>query len=222
MGFRFPVALNPFKSRVPTTGLGKLGKALNPLNPVNAATMILEEAIGGIVGNTLGPEARQRVEYFGYGGILPGIALNVLDAGAAGATDEEQRQLREAFAKQQKANETRVAELKAPQQTRTAAPSPAVQRPVEETHAPVSQVVPASPNPPQRREPETMNELAQLYAEQYRKGREMEQGGELQRRLMEGGAVPGMTPEALMTWVGANPDLAYRLAEKRGLLPEAV
>jgi len=66
-----------------------------------------------------------------------------------------------------------------------------------------------------------MNELAQLYAEQYRKGREMEQGGELQRRLMEGGAVPGMTPEALMTWVEAHPDLAYRLAEKRGLLPEA-
>jgi len=221
MNFRFPVALNPFKTRVPTTRLGALGKALNPLNPINAATMILEETIGGIVGNTLGPEARQRVEYFGYGGILPGIALNVLDAGAAGATDEEQRQLREAFAKQRKANETRAAELEAPQQTRTFAPSPATRRPVEETHAPVSQAVPASSNPPQRKEPETMNELAQLYAEQYRKGREMEQGGELQRRLMEGGAVPGMTPEALMTWVEANPDLAYRLAEKRGLLPEA-
>jgi len=220
MGFRFPVALNPFKTRVPTTRLGALGKALNPLNPINAATMILEEAIGGIVGNTLGPEARQRVEYFGYGGILPGIALNVLDAGAAGATDEEQRQLREAFAKQRKANETRAAELESPQQTRTFAPSPAARRPVEESRPPISQQIPASPNPPQQREPETMNELAQLYAEQYRKGREMERGGELQRRLMEGGAVPGMTPEALMTWVEANPDLAYRLAEKRGLLPE--
>lgn len=221
MGFRFPVALNPFKTRVPTTRIGALGKALNPLNPVNAATILLEEAIGGVVGKTLGPEARQRVEYFGYGGILPGIALNVLDAGAAGAAEEEQRQLKEAFAKQQKANQTRAAELEAPQQTRAAGGSPAARRPVEETHAPVSQPIPASPNPAQRREPETMNELAQLYAEQYRKGREMEQGGELQRRLMEGGAVPGMTPEALMTWVEANPDLAYRLAEKRGLLPEA-
>ena len=221
MNFRFPVALNPFKTRVPTTRLGALGKALNPLNPINAATMILEETIGGIVGNTLGPEARQRVEYFGYGGILPGIALNVLDAGAAGATDEEQRQLREAFAKQRKANETRAAELEAPQQTRTFAPSPATRRPVEETHAPVSQVIPASPNPPQRKEPETMNELAQLYAEQYRKGSAMAEGGELQRRLYEGGAAEGMPVEKFMTWVEANPDLAYRLAEKRGLLTEA-
>jgi hypothetical protein len=222
MGFRIPVALNPFKTRVPTTRLGSLGKALNPLNPINAATMILEEAIGGIVGNTLGPEARQRVEYFGYGGILPGIALNVLDAGAAGATDEEQRQLREAFAKQRKANETRAAELEAPQQTRTFAPSPATRRPVEETHAPLSQAVPASPNPPQRKEPETMNELAQLYAKQYRKGSTMAEGGELQRRLYEGGAAEGMPVEKFMTWVEANPDLAYRLAEKRGLLPAAV
>jgi len=221
MGFRIPVALNPFKTRVPTTRLGAVGKALNPLNPINAATMLLEEAVGGIVGNTLGPEARQRVEYFSYGGLLPGIALNVLDAGAAGATDEEERQLREAFEKQRKANETRAAELKDPQQTRTFAGSPAARRPVEESHAPVSQQLPSSPNLPQRQEPETMNELAQLYAEQYRKGREMEQGGELQRRLMEGGAVPGMTPETLMSWVEANPDLAYRLAEKRGLLPEA-
>jgi len=58
MGFRFPVALNPFKTRVPTTRLGAVGKALNPLNPINAATMLLEEVIGGVVGNTLGPEAR--------------------------------------------------------------------------------------------------------------------------------------------------------------------
>jgi hypothetical protein len=224
MGFRFPVALNPFKSRVPTTRLGAFGKAINPLNPVNAATMILEEAIGGVVGKALGPEARQRVEYFGYGGVLPGIALNILDAGAVSANqDQLVKQAQAKYLqeqKQQRAQETRVTELAAPQQTRSVAGSPAVRRPVEESRPPVSRVMPASPNPPQRREPETMNELAQLYAEQYRKGREMEQGGELQRRLMEGGAVPGMSPEALMTWVEANPDLAYRLAEKRGLLPE--
>jgi hypothetical protein len=225
MGFRIPVALNPFKTRVPTTRLGAFGKALNPLNPINAATMLLEEAVGGIVGKTLGPEARQRVEYFSLG-LQPGLVLNILDAGAVSANQDQlvkQAQadyLREQ--KQQRAQQTRVGELQAPQQTRTSAVSPAAQRPVEETHSPVSRQVPVSPNPPQRREPETMNELAQLYAEQYRKGREMEQGGELQRRLMEGGAVPGMTPEALMTWVEANPDLAYRLAEKRGLLPEAV
>jgi len=43
--FRIPVALNPFKTRVPTTRLGALGKSLNPLNPVNAGLMLLEEAI---------------------------------------------------------------------------------------------------------------------------------------------------------------------------------
>ncbi len=225
MGFRFPVALNPFKTRVPTTRLGAVGKALNPLNPINAATMLLEEAIGGVVGNTLGPEARQRVEYFSLG-LQPGLVLNILDAGAVSANqDQLAKQAQSDYLRQQKqqrAEQTRVGELEAPQQTRTFAVSPAARRPVEESHAPVSRQVPASPNPPQQKEPETMNELAQLYAEQYRKGREMEQGGELQRRLMEGGAVPGMTPEALMTWVQANPDLAYRLAEKRGLLPEAV
>lgn len=225
MGFRFPVALNPFKSRVPTTRLGAVGKALNPLNPINAATMLLEEAIGGVVGNTLGPEARQRVEYFSLG-LQPGLVLNILDAGAVSANqDQLAKQAQSEYLRQQKqqrAEQTRAGELEAPQQTRTFAASPAARRPVEELRPPMSRQVPASPNPPQQKQPETMNELAQLYAEQYRKGREMEQGGELQRRLMEGGAVPGMTPEALMTWVQANPDLAYRLAEKRGLLPEAV
>lgn len=95
---------------------------------------------------------------------------------------------------------------------------PATRRPVEERRAPVSQEVPVSPTPA----PQSMNELAQLYARQRILGREMAKGGELQRRLYEGGAVEGMSPEALMTWVEANPDLAYRLAEKRGLLPEPI
>lgn len=225
MGFRIPVAVNPFRSRVPSTRLGKFGKALNPLNPINAATILLEEAIGGLVGQTLGPEARQRVEYFGYGGVLPGIALNVLDAGAVSANQDQlvkeaqAQYLREQ--KQQRAEQTRANELEAPQQTRAATASPASRRPVEESRPPVSQEVPASPNIPQQREPETMNELGQMYAQQYRKGRGMEQSGELQRRLYEGGAAEGMSPEALMTWVEAHPDLAYRLAEKRGLLSEA-
>jgi hypothetical protein len=96
--------------------------------------------------------------------------------------------------------------------------APATRRPVEERRPPITQEVPASPTP----QPQSMNELAQTYAEQYKLGRAMAQGGELQRRLYEGGAVQGMSPEALMTWVNAHPDLAYRLAEKRGLLPESV
>jgi hypothetical protein len=94
-------------------------------------------------------------------------------------------------------------------------PAPATRRPVEEQRAPVTREVPASPTP-------SMNELAQMYAKQRILGAEMAKGGELQRRLYEGGAVEGMSPEALMTWVEAHPDLAYRLAEKRGLLPGPV
>ena len=103
-------------------------------------------------------------------------------------------------------------------QARPDATAPATRRPVEEQRPPVTREVPASPTP----QPQSMNELAQMYARQRVLGAEMAKGGELQRRLYEGGAVEGMSPEALMTWVDANPDLAYRLAEKRGLLPGPV
>jgi hypothetical protein len=79
----------------------------------------------------------------------------------------------------------------------------------------VTREVPASPTP-------SMNELAQTYARQRVLGAEMARGGELQRRLYEGGAAENMPIEKFMTWVEANPDLAYRLAEKRGLLPGPV
>ena len=98
--------------------------------------------------------------------------------------------------------------------------SPAARRPVEEQRPPVTREVPASPTP--ARQPQSMNELAQMYARQRVLGTEMAKGGELQRRLYEGGAAEGMPVESFMTWVEANPDLAYRLAEKRGLLPQSV
>jgi len=113
---------------------------------------------------------------------------------------------------------TRVAEAETgfDQPARDTGSAPAARRPVEERHPPVTREVPASPTP----KPESMNELAQMYARQRVLGAEMAKGGELQRRLYEGGAVEGMSPQALMSWVEANPDLAYRLAEKRGLLPQ--
>lgn len=110
-------------------------------------------------------------------------------------------------------------EVQAPQPQRDVT-APAVRRPVEERRSPVTQEVPASPTP--ARQPQSMNELAQMYARQRVLGTEMAKGGELQRRLYEGGAAEGMPVESFMTWVEANPDLAYRLAEKRGLLPQPV
>ena len=162
MGFRIPTAINPFKSRVPTTRLGGFGKALNPLNPVNVATLLLEEAISGITGSTLGPEARQRTEYFGFG-LLPGIVMNVLDAGAVSANqDQLVKEAQEKYLREQqnaRAEQVRAAEIEAPQQSRGSAFSQAAQRPVEERRPPVTREVPASPTP-------SMNELAQTYARQ--------------------------------------------------------
>lgn len=113
-----------------------------------------------------------------------------------------------------------AAETQGTQPQRAVAP-PAVRRPEQEAHAPVTRQVPASPIPAPRQAPvEEMNELGKLYAKQQVRGMEMAKGGELQRRLWESGEMRGMTPEAFMTWVEANPGLAYREAMKRGLLPE--
>jgi hypothetical protein len=66
-------------------------------------------------------------------------------------------------------------------------PIPPETRSAEERRPPVTREVPASPTP-------SMNELAQTYARQRVLGAEMAKGGELQRRLYEGGAAEGMRP----------------------------
>lgn len=106
-------------------------------------------------------------------------------------------------------------------QPRRAVAAPATRRPEQEVTPPVTRQVPSSTTPAPRQAPvEEMNALGQLYAKQQVRGMEMAKGGELQRRLWESGEMRGMTPEAFMTWVEANPGLAYREAMKRGLLPE--
>ena len=98
-------------------------------------------------------------------------------------------------------------------------PAPPQDRPVEERRPPVSDTVPPTTTPsPEERTQE--NDLARFYAKTHMRGSEMAQGGELQRRLWESGEMRGMTPESFMSWVGANPGLAYREALRRGLLPE--
>lgn len=54
-----------------------------------------------------------------------------------------------------------------------------------------------------------------LYRAQEYYGRQMEESGELQRRLKDVGGAAGMTDEALMTWAQRNPALAYREMLKR-------
>lgn len=52
--------------------------------------------------------------------------------------------------------------------------------------------------------------LSSFYEGQQQLGRRMEQGGELQRQLKDLGGAAGMSDQALMDWVKANPGLAYR------------
>lgn len=54
-----------------------------------------------------------------------------------------------------------------------------------------------------------------LYRAQEYYGRQMEESGELQRRLKDVGGAAGMSDEALMTWAQKNPALAYREMLKR-------
>lgn len=77
-----------------------------------------------------------------------------------------------------------------------------------ETPAPV--VVQETPKP--------QNALAQKFLEDQMIGNEMANTGELQDLLMRSGAVGGMSEKDLDTWTRSHSALAYRLAEKEGLL----
>ena len=253
---RFPVALNPFKTRNPTTRLGRIGKDINPLNPRNAAALVLEEAIRAVADRTL-PQAQAddvsaRVGYFGFGPKV-GAVLNILDAGPTNAYDTlegqaelQRRQDAYNLKKSQEAARERsvyiaddygpprpvrypsgqvllgdyvVKRFDPPEEKSSLPPAPPQDRPVEERRPPVSETVPPTSTPsPEERTQE--NDLARFYAKTHMRGSEMAQGGELQRRLWESGEMRGMTPESFMSWVEANPGLAYREASRRGLLPE--
>lgn len=214
---RLPIALNPFRSRVPTTRLGAVGKLLNPLNPVNAATILLEETVRAIAGKTLGPEAEQRVGYFSLGPQI-GAALNILDAGAVNAKDDREliAESNRYFAAQKAQRQPAQSGVVpgAPQGTSFVAPTPRAQaspQAVAPRTEPRSIPVPSTPTP----STEEQNALAAEYMKQKLLGQSMAKGGELQRRLWEAGGGAGMTPENFMTWVESHPDIAYRELLKR-------
>lgn len=241
---RIPTAINPLRTRTPTTGLGQLGRAVNPLNPVNAATMLLEAAIGETVGRTLGDDARRQAEYFSFG-LKPGLVLSVLDAGPAGATDEY---IQQRMAENQRAYEAeRAARLATQAATSTesavapASTSPGsggVGAPRSAGGASVSATEPrVGPRPqarptvgaavspastPRRETAAAPNELATTYMKQEMLGRALDKEGELRRRLWEAGGGAGLTRENFDQWVQANPALAYRdMLRREGRLQSA-
>lgn len=232
-----PIAINPFRTRKPTTALGSIGKSLNPLNPANALFAVLPEVVRNITGDE---ELANRASYFSFGPQV-GLALNVLDAGAAGAKTEmkEEQKLREALANFQRQQQQFAQKTPPPvigprvdasttQMIDIGAPAP--------RQAPrLTPVTPAAPPTPVIsqaaytaaqtgfRAPIDIP-LSEFYAAQRGTGAYAEQGGELQRRLKEVGGAAGMTDEALMQWAQQNPDLALRelmKRERRGVMPTA-
>ena len=218
-----PTYLNPFKSRTPTTKLGRVGKALNPLNPFNARAILIEEAIRAVAGKYLPADTQRRLEYFTLGPKV-GILANILDAGTVNAQDDqkliqESERIRRGMQRQKEIESLSPAEIKALSR------SPVVDRPAppvtREVSAPAPSYIPAlsTQQPPPRSipltasptpVPEEQNELAIEYTKQNLLGKAMSEGGELQRRLFEVGGGAGMAPEDFMAWVGSNPGVAYR------------
>ena len=218
-----PTYLNPFKSRTPTTKLGRVGKALNPLNPFNARAILIEEAVRAVAGKYLPADTQRRLEYFGLGPQV-GVLANILDAGTVNAQDDqkliqESERIRRGMQRQKEIESLSPAEIKALSR------SPVVDRPAppvtREVSAPAPSYIPAlsTQQPPPRSIPltasptplpEEQNELAIEYTKQNLLGKAMSEGGELQRRLFEAGGGAGMAPEDFMAWVGSNPGVAYR------------
>jgi hypothetical protein len=226
-----PTYLNPFKSRTPTTKLGRVGKALNPLNPFNARAILIEEAIRAVAGKYLPADTQRRLEYFSFGPQV-GILANILDAGTANAQDD-QKLIQESARIQRGMQRQKEIEALSPAEIKALSRSPVVDRSVppvvdrpappvtREVSAPAPSYIPAlsTQQPPPRSIPltasptplpEEQNELAIEYTKQNLLGKAMSEGGELQRRLFEAGGGAGMAPEDFMAWVGSNPGVAYR------------
>lgn len=218
-----PTYLNPFKSRTPTTKLGRVGKALNPLNPFNARAILIEEAIRAVAGKYLPADTQRRLEYFSFGPQV-GVLANIIDAGTANAQDDqkliqESERIRRGMQRQKEIEALSrspvvdrsvppVVDRSVPPVTReVSAPAPSY-IPALSTQQPPPRSIPltASPTPL----PEEQNELAIEYTKQNLLGKAMSEGGELQRRLFEAGGGAGMAPEDFMAWVGSNPGVAYR------------
>jgi len=235
---KLPVALDPLKTRVPTTILGKTGKLFNPLNPVNAAATV----VGAAARKFLPPADAQRAEYFTFG-LTPGIVLNILDAGAVNSNEDKLLQkyknnfLQEARNDAaQKSNLEAASRARAEAIARANAEAAAVENLGTPTPPPLPgnrvdastpqmetrQAAPVqSPRIPQFTEASLQAAntgyaapadvpLSQFYNAQQILGSELEKTGELQRRLRESGGAAGIADAALMAWAQKNPGLAYR------------
>lgn len=227
---KVPTAINPLRTRQPTTTLGRIGKELNPLNPRNVAILAATEAARAIAGKTLPPEEQARVEYMTFGPQV-GTFLNILDAGVAGASPARERELIEQsnryFAQRPLQSKTQAPPpqpgprvdasttqaqfyTRAPQQSPRVIPvvatAPPTPSPISQAALTAAQTGFAAPSD---------IPLSDFYRAQEQLGTQMAATGELQQRLQESGLVG----EGLAEWARANPALAYREIMKRQKQP---
>lgn len=227
---KIPTAINPFKTRQPTTALGRLGKGFNPLNPANALSIAATEAAMAIAGKTLPPEDRARVEYMTLGPKI-GLFLNALDAGSAGVSPERERQLIEEseryFAQRSQPGGMQAAPTTRGPRVDTSTTQAQFYTPTPQQSARVVPVVAAAPPTPRPLSTQVLEaaksefaaptgvSLSDFYQAQEQLGREMVASGALQQRMQE----TNLTGDALAEWARANPALAYREIIKRQKQP---
>jgi hypothetical protein len=88
-----PTALNPLETRTPTTLLGKVGKAFNPLNPANIGGLAAGGLISGLFSEN-DPNKGNAELFAGMPGLLPKIATTtILGATPAGVSNEQEANL---------------------------------------------------------------------------------------------------------------------------------
>lgn len=227
---KLPTQLNPFATSTPTTRLGKVGKSINPLNPVNFRAGLITAGLGKALeatGLARDPEIDLAFQ-LGTFNPLAGVAYLGLSGGTAGASPARERQLIEEsnryFAQRPLQTTTTQAPppqpgprvdasttqaqfyTRAPQQSPRVVPvvamAPPTQAPLSQDALVAAQSGFAAP---------TNVSLSDFYRAQEQLGSRMAETGELQQRMQE----TGLVGEALAEWARANPALAYREIMKR-------
>jgi len=95
-----PTALNPFATSSPTTALGKFGKFVNPLNPLNAGGYLAGGLLSALPDSN---PIKGNLEIAAYvpGGILPKIAATTIFGATPAGSADESRLIRESNALRQ-------------------------------------------------------------------------------------------------------------------------
>lgn len=227
---RIPTAVNPVRTRETTTVLGTLGKMVNPLNPLIAiptgASVLLNTDIDippvsvldllGISGSTPQGDGKfdnwQRLGYKSKADMIARVTI------------QEQKENPKPHMgppvppNLPRRNTTPAAQEGAAGTTQTRSRPP---RGAESLgSAPPAPILPPPPPRTGTAAVPAKSELAQMYAEQVRLGKELG-AQEMVRRLTEARPVTTVNETDLIAWATQNPALAYReMLRRESLVPQ--